>query len=441
MSWFVVASWLVGSAALAGPFEDGVAALRAGDAAAARQHFTAATAQDPSHEAAWWELGWAAYAASDMAGALAAWAKVAQLNPARDELAFWQQSARARLELAQAPSAAPVVEAPSGRGVLRVVAAGDTMLGSDLKKGAAGLAPGNGESLLAPFAPVFQAADVAFLNLEGPLADDLPDRKCRPGSTACYAFRTPTRYVAALTSAGIDVASLANNHAMDLGVAGQDATMAALAAAGIAHAGRTGDVARVERNGLVIAVLAAHSGSCCLDVNKPEEIAAAVRQADAWADLVIVSFHGGAEGPKARRVPGEVEIAWGERRGDVKAFARAAVDAGADLVLGHGPHVLRAVEVYRGRLIAYSLGNFVGYRQFGTQGGPGGTTALLDVSLAANGALVHARLHPGALDGEGAPSPDARGAALDQVRELSALDFPETGVRVGPDGVLSWGPR
>ena len=125
-------------------------------------------------------------------------------------------------------------------------------------------------------------------------------------------------------------------------------------------------------------------------------------------------------------------------RGDVKALARAAVDAGADLVIGHGPHVLRAMEVYRGRLIAYSLGNFVGYRQFGTRGGHGGTSVVLQTELADNGVLISARLHPMMLDSEGIPRPDPDGSALPSIQELSDADFPGSGVRVASDGTLSW---
>lgn len=427
--------------ALAGPYEDGRAALAAGRAEEAAQHLERAVAESPDAPDPWWELGWARWARDDFQGAAQAWTRVEVLQPQRDELQAWLGAARTRAALGAVPAVDPPVETAASAKRVSFAAAGDTMMGSDLRKGAAGLAPGDGEGILADVASLFQAADVAFLNLEGPLADGLPSTKCGPSSSNCHAFRTPTRYARALVSAGIDVASLANNHAQDLGVAGQEATMAALDAVGIAHAGRYGDVARLERDGVVIAVLAAHSGSCCLNVNRPEEIAAAVRQADVWADLVVLSFHGGAEGSGARHVPGKVEVAWGESRGDVRALSRAAVDAGADLVIGHGPHVLRGMEVYRGRLIAYSLGNFTGFRQFGTQGGLGGTSVIVEATLADNGVLVSARLHALALDGESVPHPDPAGAAWAQIRELSAADFPETGVRVGSDGALAWGPK
>lgn len=425
-------------AALAGPYEDGIAALKAGDPATAATHLKAATAADPKNADAWWELGWAHWSAEDFAAAAECWSTVETLDPNRAELQQWLGSARTRAELSGLDAAPGRVELTASEGRIRIAAAGDTMMGSDLRKGAAGLAPGNGEGIFVDAKAHFEAADIAFLNLEGPLADGLPSTKCGPKSTSCYAFRTPTRYTAALVHAGVDVASLANNHAFDLGAAGQESSMTALDAVGIAHAGRYGDVAYVERNGMTVAFVAAHSGSCCLNVNKPDEIAAAIRVADAKADLVVLSFHGGAEGYKARHVPGKVEIAWGERRGDVKALAHTAIDAGADLVIGHGPHVLRGLEVYKGRLVAYSLGNFVGFRQFGTKGGLGGTSAILDVELAGNGVLVSAKVHPMALNGEGAPRNDPENASFGQFNELSAADFPDSAAKVGSDGTLTW---
>lgn len=432
MMWFCLA------AAFAGSFDDGVASLKAGKAEEAKVALSAATVSDPGNAEAWWELGWAHWALEDWKAAETAWVKVEALDPSHAELQHWLGAARTRSSLGTTTTDAVKVVTEAGDGRIRIAAAGDTMMGSDLRKGAAGLAPGDGEVIFADVKDLFGAADIAFLNLEGPLADGLPSTKCGPNSTSCYAFRTPTRYANALVSASIDVASLANNHASDLGAAGQEATMAALDKVGIAHAGRYGDVAYVKRNGLTVAFLAAHSGSCCLNVNRIDEIQAAVRQADTKADLVVLSFHGGAEGSKHRHVPGKLEIAWGEKRGDVKALSHAAIDAGADLVLGHGPHVLRGMEVYQGRLIAYSMGNFTGYNQFGTRGGYGGTSVIVDAELAGNGVLISAKLHALALDGKSVPHPDPKHAAWNQIRELSAADFPETGVKVGDDGTLTW---
>jgi poly-gamma-glutamate capsule biosynthesis protein CapA/YwtB (metallophosphatase superfamily) len=326
---------------------------------------------------------------------------------------------------------------PAGQAIW-VAAAGDTMLGSDIRRGQDGLAPGDGQVLFEAVRSFFEKADLAFVNLEGTLADGLEQTKCGPKSTSCYAFRTPTRYAKALVSAGIDVVSNANNHASDLGVAGMQSTLSALDRVGIAHASRYGDYAVLERKGIKVGFVAAHSGACCLNVNRIDEVAGAIRKLDKQVDIVVLSFHGGAEGAKARHVPGKLEIGYGEKRGDVKKLARAAVDAGADLVLGHGPHVLRAMEVYKKRLIAYSLGNFMGYRQFGMRGGYGGHTVILHVKLAANGVLMEARLQPIRLDRQSIPRPDPKKRGLQHVRELSKSDFPRTGVTVHADGRLSW---
>ncbi len=429
---------LVATAA-GGPLQHGVEALEQGRAQEARGLLQQAVEAEPENVEAWWELGWAHWVADDLQGAAQAWSRVEALEPAHPDLGQWLAAARTRASFAGVDaSGAEVPTTPDGARI-RFVAGGDTMMGSDLRKGAAGLPPGDGDVLFDGVRDLLKGADVAFLNLEGPLADGLPSSKCGPESTSCYAFRTPTRFAGALQRVGLDLASLANNHASDLGTAGHQSTMDALDAVGIAHAGRYGDVGTFEVSGLKVALVAAHSGACCLSVNDLDEVRAAVALAERDHDLVVFSFHGGAEGAKARHVPGEVELAWGEKRGDVKALAHAAIDAGADLVLGHGPHVLRAMEVYRGRLIAYSLGNFMGYRQFGTAGGYGGRTVLLDAELAANGVLVSARLHPLALDGESVPHPDPSGAALADVRDLSKADFPETGVRVAAGGALSWG--
>jgi hypothetical protein len=422
----------------AGHYEDGVAALKAGNGDVAAGHLEQAVELEPERVDAWWELGWARWLQGDYAQAAVCWTRVKALQPDHPEVDAWLEAAQTRARLQAGGGDAGAVPLVASEGRLRVAAAGDTMMGTDLRQGPKGLAPDDGAALFEGVAPWLIAADVAFLNVEGVLADDLPQTKCGANSQHCYAFRTPTRYTSALVGAGIDVVSLANNHSMDLGVPGMNASIAALDAVGIAHAGRYGDVALLDVDGLKVGVVAAHSGSCCLNVNRVDEVTAAIRELDAKADVVILSFHGGAEGASHRHVPGKVEIAWGERRGDVLALAHAAVDAGADLVLGHGPHVLRGMEVYQERLIVYSMGNFCGFKQFGTQGGYGGTSMVLDVELAHNGVLVGGVVHPVALDSQGRPRPDPDGAAWQQIAQLSAADFPETGVSFDADGAIRW---
>ena len=136
---------------------------------------------------------------------------------------------------------------------------------------------------------------------------------------------------------------------------------------------------------------------------------------------MVVAIHAGAEGTAAQHLTGQDEIYGGENRGNPEAFARMAIDAGADLVIGSGPHVLRGMEMYRRRLIAYSLGNFAGYHNFG-----------LDGALADSGVL-HVGWPPTApsvradqLDAAGRrrqPVPDPAGTGAALIEELSRDDL------------------
>jgi hypothetical protein len=162
----------------------------------------------------------------------------------------------------------------------------------------------------------------------------------------------------------------------------------------------------------------------------------AVAKADRNADVVIVTAHMGAEGTDHQHVGRTTEFFLGENRGNPMRFARAAVDAGADLVVGHGPHVLRGMEWYKGRLIAYSLGNFAGYQVF-SLGGPLSISGILRVTLAGDGHFEAGVLVPTHLVGNGVPALDPAERAHGLVRVLSRSDFGARGVRVSPTGMLT----
>jgi hypothetical protein len=312
------------------------------------------------------------------------------------------------------------------------------MLGSTFPDETGGLLPPNdGHGLLAEVTPLLMAADVAFGNLEGPLVDAGTSEKCarsKPGR--CYAFRVPTRYGKHLERAGFNVMSLANNHVGDFGDPGRLSTRAVLESLGIRYAGAPGEVARLVVRGTRIAVLAFSTSPGTNDLRDVEGAARLVSEAAADADLVVVSFHGGAEGADRQRVPEGKEEFFGEDRGDLRRFARAAVDAGADLVLGHGPHVVRGMEVYKGRLVAYSLGNFATYGGFNLSG-PNGLSLVLEARLAKDGAFLGGRIHPVRQERPGGPRIDPAGAVLPVVRQLSQDDFGAAAVEVGEDGAIA----
>jgi hypothetical protein len=336
------------------------------------------------------------------------------------------------------PGAGASAPAERAQAPITFAAVGDVMLGSSFPDEAGGmLPPDDGARLLEEVAPILRAADVAFGNLEGPLADAGTSEKCarsKPGR--CYAFRVPTRYGRYLADAGFDVMSLANNHAGDFGEAGRASTRAALDALGIRHAGAPGEVARLEVRGTRIALVAFSTSSGTNDLRELDEAIRIVKVARQGADLVVVSFHGGAEGADRQHVPRGSEEFLGEDRGDLRTFAHAVVDAGADLVLGHGPHVVRAMEVYRGRLVAYSLGNFATYGAFNLAG-PNGLSLVLEARLAPDGGFLGGRVHPARQEKPGGPHLDPAGSVIPVLRRLSDEDFGDSAVRVGDDGALA----
>lgn len=326
----------------------------------------------------------------------------------------------------------PVVTAADGS--LRVMAVGDIMMGTDFPRDR--LAPDDGARLLADAAPLLRQADVAFGNLEGVLLDGgEPAKRCNDPS-ACYVFRTPPRYARHLGDAGFDVMSLANNHAMDFGPEGVESSTGALRAQGIQVAGPIGTTATWalpdgRRVGFV--AFAPNRGvESLLDLERARSLVAGLA---AENDFVLVSMHAGAEGFDATRLTFETETYYGEDRGDPVAFARAMVDAGATIVLGHGPHVPRALEVYQGHLIAYSLGNFLTYWGISVQGEKG-LAPILDVTVDRYGHLVHGRIHSLVQRRPLGPVLDSRGEAVTMMRQLTALDFPDGRLLIDAGGVL-----
>lgn len=322
-----------------------------------------------------------------------------------------------------APQAIPAPSIAARPVTLRVAAVGDIMMGTDYPENR--LPPDGGASLLAAVAPVLRGADIAFGNLEGVLADGgEPVKRCsRP--EWCYLFRTPTAYVANLTAAGFTVLSLANNHARDFGEEARTSTMQTLDAAGIHHSGRLGDIASWSVKGERVALIAfaPYSGSNnMLDVSTAAE---EVRRLKRDHAIVIVSFHGGAEGGEATRLPFAEEFYHGEDRGDVVVFAHAVIDAGADLVLGHGPHVPRALELYRGRLVAYSLGNFCTYQGINIAG-TNGLAPILVVDLAADGRFLRGEVVSAQQRRPAGTVLDPNHGAAQLMRALTTADFPQT---------------
>ncbi|HAF46016.1 MAG TPA: metallophosphatase [Gallionellaceae bacterium] len=232
---------------------------------------------------------------------------------------------------------------------------------------------------------IIKDADIAFGNLEGVLSERGETTKT-PGGGRQFAFRMPSRYSALLRDEGFDIMNVANNHAYDFGESGFRDTLMNLKASGIAYVGPRDHLATLSVRGLNVAMLGFSYSSRFPSVFDLEQNTELVRQAKSGGAYVIVTFHAGAEGPAAIWHEDKEEMFFGENRGNVVAFARAMVDAGADLVVGHGPHVLRAVECYKDRPIAYSLGNFVGVGGLSAKK-MAAVSALLEVTVNTDGIL------------------------------------------------------
>jgi Bacterial capsule synthesis protein PGA_cap len=302
------------------------------------------------------------------------------------------------------------------RRVVSIAWVGDMSLSRDL--GLPSLAHGGP---LARVRRYLTEADLALGNLEGTLGSG-GGSKCGRHAKDCFAFQAPARFADMYADAGFDVLNVANNHAADYGPAGEARTLAALYRARMGGAGAPGHVELRTVRGVRVALLGFAPYPWASSLRDVPAAAALVRRADRAADLVVVMMHAGAEGGDQVHTPTGAEHAFGENRGNTRRFAHAVVDAGADAVLGSGPHVVRGVELYRGRVIAYSLGNFLGFNTFGV-GGVLSLSGILRLQLDGTGALRRARWASVTLTGPGTPEIDPARASAKLVSRVSREDF------------------
>lgn len=324
------------------------------------------------------------------------------------------------------------------RQLITIAATGDIMLGTSFPEKSY-LPPGNNPyPLMSSLFETLSLTDLTFGNLEGPFSDDARlAKKCRD-TTICYAFRVPESYAGVIDSAGYDLLSLANNHIGDFGPEAKLTTAAILDSLNMSYAGSDDYpwTVRTIFDSLKVGfcAFAPNKGTVNLhDIKRTEEIVSILNDS---CDIVVVSVHGGGEGAENQHVTKVEEYYYGENRGNIHEFAHRIIDLGADIVLGHGPHVSRALEVYRGRLIAYSLGNFCTYRRFNLQG-PNGYAPLLYACLNTDGEFLFGKIIPVYQNNYGHVKPDPRKRAIFKIRELTLTDFPESGILIDDDGNIT----
>jgi hypothetical protein len=317
---------------------------------------------------------------------------------------------------------------------VRLVFTGDINLGTRTLEN--GLPADSGRMLFAGVDSLLRG-HLVIGNFEGVLSDTGESAKCREASTACYAFATPSWLAPRLVEAGFTHLNLANNHANDYGLEARLHTQQVFDSLGLRWYGPLEQIVIqpvwVGETPVVVGLIGFATYPFAynlLDLERSRTVVDSIRR---YVDLLVVTFHGGREGAEATRVPRGPETMAGEPRGDLRRWSHAVIDAGADAVVGHGPHVLRGVEFHRGKPVFYSLGNFATYRGFNLES-PRDLTAVLRLDLHPSGAFAAARLvslRQLPLQG---PVPDSTGAALRLVRQVTRRDFGERGARIGEGG-------
>jgi poly-gamma-glutamate capsule biosynthesis protein CapA/YwtB (metallophosphatase superfamily) len=315
---------------------------------------------------------------------------------------------------------------------ITLVAVGDIMMGTNYPSES--YLPPKGIKLLSPIMEYLKMGDIVFGNLEGTVLNSGGEVKTCSNPATCYAFRQPEYFLDQLKEAGFNLLSIANNHVGDFGATGRKNTVRTLTEKGFCFAGQTTCPTGVMTiKGLKIGFTAFAPNNGCLSLTDYTLLTNTVKELNKTCDIVIVSFHGGAEGPTATHVPKKTELFLGENRGNVTEFARKAIDAGADVILGHGPHVSRAIDQYKGKFITYSMGNFCTYGRFNLKGNSG-IAPLFQLKLKRDGTFVEGKIISISQQGEGGPTFDKSLAALKEIKQLTLTDFPQSNAYFDEEG-------
>ena len=321
---------------------------------------------------------------------------------------------------------------------ITVVAVGDMMIGTNYPTSPNYLPPNNDcHPLLADVVDYLRDADLTFGNCEGTFSDHPEWAKGCDHPQYCYRFSMPTKFVKCFVDAGFDVVSNANNHVHDLGQRGVESTIKTLQDAGLHFAGlceKPTDTFTLAGVKWGFCAFAPNTGTC--QINDYKKMQETIRNLKSECDLVLVSFHGGAEGSKHEHVPRKHEVFLGQDRGNVYEFAHLAIDAGADLVIGQGPHVTRAVELYKNKFIAYSLGNFCTYKRFNLKG-VNGIAPILKIWIDKNGNFIKAKITPVYQDKQTGTHLDSLGRVITRMQYLTKQDFPEGVLNISDDGWIT----
>lgn len=311
---------------------------------------------------------------------------------------------------------------------ISIIGTGDIMMGTNYPADA--LPPDDGKYIFDDVKEILNDADFTIGNLEGTLLNSGGTPKI---CERCVAFRTPVHYAKYLKEAGFDAMNLANNHSNDMGPEGRKSTKETLIDNGILFFGLNEyPVDTLSYKNLKIGLIGFARNH---HLNNSEIAEKLVEDLNKSVDIIIVSVHSGSEGLSALHVPKKVEYYGDEMRGDIYKFSHKLIDAGADLILGHGPHVPRAIELYNNRLIVYSLGNFCTYAKFPLNGAQG-YAPIIKIFINGEGKFLYGRIISAKQIKRGIPVLDDKNNAALLMRNLSLKDFPENEIEITLTGEI-----
>ena len=319
-----------------------------------------------------------------------------------------------------------------------IIGVGDIMLGSNYPFEY--LLPENDTNILENMQNILKNADITAGNLEGTLFDTGGTPKSCNNPNVCYAFRMPSRYGAYLKQAGFDYLSIANNHSNDFGEIGIKETMKNLDNLGIKYSGikDIAESAILEKNRKKFGFISFSPNSATVKLNDYNYAKKLISELKSKVDIVIVMFHGGAEGAGAEHITRKNEIFHGEDRGNVYEFAHFAIDNGADIIFGQGPHVTRAVELYKNKFISYSGGNFATFGKINVSGSMG-IAPIFKIKINNKGDFISGEIIPVRQTYRSlGPFIDSEKLAIKKIISLNKSDFPNgNGLSISEEGKIT----
>ena len=319
---------------------------------------------------------------------------------------------------------APKNDKPNEKTEFTIIGVGDIMLGSNYPFEY--LLPKNNANILENTQNILKNANITVGNLEGTLFDnDVTPKSCN-NPNICYVFRMPSRYGTYLKQAGFDYLSIANNHSNDFGEIGIKKTMKNLDNLGIKYSGikDIAESAILEKDGKKFGFISFSPNLATVKLNDYNYAKKLISELKSKVDIVIVMFHGGSEGAGAEHITRKNEIFQGEDRGNVYEFAHFAIDNGADIIFGQGPHVTRAVELYKNKFISYSGGNFATFGKINISGSMG-LAPIFKIKIDSNGNFISGEIIPIRQTYESlGPFIDSEKSVIKKIISLNKSDFP-----------------